>query len=190
MWEGPFTWPKFDSPTAASFNLLSVDARGIYLWAFEYSDGYLIYAAGITRRPFRQRLLEHTRFFLNGTYTIFDLTDIQKGIRTEIWHGFWMKKRSQEKLKDYETRREEIDEAARKQLSAFRVFVAQTPLTPRFLERLEAAIMISLYSSAGPIAAIPDRGMMLAPRWQSEQPIVVRNTVPAKLHGLPEYLAI
>jgi hypothetical protein len=101
-----------------------------------------------------------------------------------------MKKRSPEKLADHEARQDEIAEAARKQLSAFRVFVAQVDPTPRILERLEAAIMNVLYSSSGLIAAIPDRGTMLAPRWQSEQPILIRNIVPVKIRGLSEYLSI
>ena len=62
-WEGPFGWPGLDpvelltsladSPVASS--------SGVYLWTVEYLDGFLIYAAGITRRPFVRRFREHTR---------------------------------------------------------------------------------------------------------------------------------
>ncbi len=188
IWQGPFCWPKFDSASAAPFDLILVDACGIYLWTVEYCDGFLIYAAGITRRSFQERFREHTRHYLNGVYTIFDVIALQQGIRTELWHGFWMKKRSTKKQKEYESRREEIVEAARNQLSVFRIFVAQVDPTPRILQRLEASIMNTLYTSAVPISEIPDRGMMLAPRWQSERPIIAKNIAPVKLHGLPEYL--
>jgi hypothetical protein len=189
-WQGPFSWPKFDSSSVASFDLVPVDASGIYLWTFCYGDGYLIYAAGITRRSFQKRFREHTRAYLSGVYTIFDLDMLQQGVRAELWHGFWMKKRSTEKQKDFELRQVEIVNAARKQLSAFRVFVARVAPMPRVLERLEAAIMKALYTSTGPISEIPDRGMMLAPRWRSEQPIIARNITSVKLHELPECLSI
>lgn len=190
IWQGPFAWPKFYSASAAPFDLVPVDGCGIYLWTVEYRDGFLIYAAGITRRTFQERFREHTRAYLSGVYTIFDVVALQQGIRTELWHGFWMKKRSKEKQKEYESRRDEIVEAARKQLSAFRIFVAQADPKPRILERLEASIMNALYTSTGSISEIPDRGMMLAPRWQSEQPIIARNIAPVKLYGLPKHLTI
>jgi hypothetical protein len=190
IWQGPFCWPKFDSASAASFDLVPDDAYGIYLWTVEYRDGFLIYTAGITRDSFKNRFRNHTWNYLNGVYTLFNLVDLQQGIRTELWHGFWMRKRSTKKQKEYKSRREEIVEAARKQLSVFRIFVARIDRTPRILERLEASIMNALYTSAGPVSEIPDRGMRLAPRWQSERPVIVRNIVPVKLHGLPEYLTI
>ena len=45
--------------------------------------------------------------------------------------------------------------------------------------------MTMLYNSTGPISAVPDRGMQLAPRWKREQPILVRNVWPVMIHGLP-----
>lgn len=50
--------------------------------------------------------------------------------------------------------------------------------------------MNTLYTSTEPISAIPDRGMMLAPRWRNERPIITRNIISVKLHGLLEYLTI
>lgn len=190
LWQGPFTWPKYDSGIITSFNSIPREASGVYLWAFEYCDGFLIYAAGLTRRSFYKRFREHTKSFVNGVYTIFDIPALRQGIRKEIWHGFWTKERSPEKQKDYESRRDEITDAAREQLSAFRVFVAQVEPAPRILERLEAAIMNELYMSPPPISDIPDRGMSLAPRWNSEPLILVKNILPVKLYGLPESLNI
>lgn len=189
-WQGPFTWPRFDSVSTASFDLIPINASGIYLWTYEYCDGYLIYAAGITRRPFQKRFREHTKNYFNGMYTILDMVSLSQGKRIEIWHGFWTKERSPEKLIEYESRRDEILEAARKQLSTCRVFVTPVDATPRILERLEAAIMKALYLSEGATSEIPDRGMQLAPRWPNEEPIVVRNTSSTKLHGLPECFVI
>ena len=71
------------------------------------------------------------------------------------------------------------------QLAAFRVFVADVGTAPRLLERLEAAIMNTLYRQPPPCCDIPDRGMMLAPRWNSEQPTTARLKSEVTFLGLP-----
>lgn len=72
----------------------------------------LIYAAGITRRPFIKRFREHTRAYLNGVYTVFDVPSLKKGIRKEIWHGFWFGKKSVEQQIEYNNHYDEIYRAA------------------------------------------------------------------------------
>lgn len=188
-WEGPFSWPSRSfQGDEKLFNDAMVASRcGVYLWTVEYCDGYLIYAAGITRRPFVKRFREHTtRAYLNGVYTIFDVPSLKNGIRKEIWEGFWFKKRLIEKQVEYENLSNDIHLAANELLSNYRVFVAPVDPTPRLLERIEAAIMNLLYLSTGSISAIPDRGMALAPRWPEEQPIFIRSVAPVLLYGLPE----
>lgn len=187
-WEGPFRWPgrsiQGDAKPFCGATIAS--SCGVYLWTVEYRDGYLIYAAGITRRPFALRFREHTRAYLNGVYTIFDVPALKEGVRKEIWHGFWLKKRSVEKQDEYEHRADEIRRAAHELLANYRIFVAPVAPMHRLLERIEAAIMHTLYAATGPVSVIPDRGMALAPRWREEQPILVRNMAPVLLHGLPE----
>jgi hypothetical protein len=78
-------------------------------------------------------------------------------------------------------------------LQGFRIFIAETGdmrREARVLERFEAAIMGNLYQQASPICDIPDKGMYLAPRRKSENPIIVRNNCEALLHGLPAFLKI
>jgi len=148
-WTGPFRWPGIENGSNSLSNF-----PGIYLWTVEYlHGGYLIYAAGITRRPMKKRFREHTHAYLNGIYTLFDMEAMKQGIRTEIWHGFWTKKRAEEKQREHERRKTEYD---------------QPP----------------------PFSGIPDRGMMLASRWQSEMPIFIRNNSSTVLHGLPERMVI
>jgi hypothetical protein len=158
----------------------------VYLWTVEHGDGYFIYAAGITRRPFARRFREHTHAYLNGVYTIFDVPALKAGVRKEIWHGFWFKKRSVEKQNEYAQRANDIHRAAHELLANYRVFVAPVAPLPRLLERIEAAIMHTLYAATGPASVIPDRGMALAPRWCDEQPLLVRNRASVLLHSLPE----
>ena len=93
-WDGPFGWPKFEG------DLPSIPERpGVYLETVEYQNGYLIYAAGITRRPMPKRFREHTGEYMNGIYNVLDIVAMKAGFRKEVWHGFWMaKKRPREKL--------------------------------------------------------------------------------------------
>ncbi len=150
-----------------------------------------MYAAGITRRPMPERFREHTREYRNGIYNVLDIVAMKAGFRKQVWHGFWMtKKRSREKLAEYNERQTEIQKAVNKQLAGFRIFVANIGTKPRILERLEAAIMENLYKQPMPLCDIPDRGMMLAPRWESETPIFVKNNCSVSLFGFPACLEI
>ena len=56
------------------------------------------------------------------------MTSLKRGVREELWHGFWMRRRTAEKQSEYERRRDELRAAAELQLSSYRVFVA--PLGP------------------------------------------------------------
>jgi len=184
-WLGPFGWPKFEG------KLKPVPQKpGVYLLTVEYQDGYLIYAAGITRRPMPKRFREHTREYMNGIYNLLDIVAMQSGFRKEVWHGLWMGKQPLKKLAEYKERKPEIQKAVRNQLAGFRIFTADIGTEPRILERLEAAIMDALYKQPMPLRDVPDRGMMLAPRWPSETPIVSKNKCSATLFGLPACLEI
>lgn len=183
-WRGPCSWPGHNAHDPLP------DEPGVYLWTFRYGDGYLIYAAGITRRPMVKRFREHTRCYQNGTYTLFDLNEMQLGKRVEIWHGFWTRTHPEEKHKEYEQRTDELAAAAQQQMASFAVFTAAVGTAPRILERFEAAIMESLYESEEPYCDIPDRGMQLAPRWRSESEIIVTNESDVVLYALPNEMVI
>ncbi len=181
-WTGPFAWPDYED--VASLQPIPRHP-GVYLQTFEYEDGFLIYAAGITRRDIPTRFREHTNKYLSGDYTVLDLAAIKEGKRREIWHGWgW----TPEKEQDFESRKSEILEGARNQLAGFRIFVTDIGTAPRILERLEAAVMNSLYEQPSPYCDIPDPGMQLAPRWDSESILIARATCSETLHRLPQDL--
>ncbi|ACA59312.1 hypothetical protein Daud_0793 [Candidatus Desulforudis audaxviator MP104C] len=160
---------------------------GVYLQTFEYQGGYLIYAAGITRRSVSTRFKDHTRKYMNGEYNVLDIDAAQQGVRKEVWHGWWYRRANR---KEFEERKSIIVEAVRKQLAGFRIFVADVGTQPRILERIEASVMRHLYQQPSPVCDIPDKGMYLVPRWDSENPIVVKSNCVAVLHGLPAFLEI
>lgn len=129
--------------------------------------------------------MEHTRSYRFGVYTVFDAASLVCGERKKVWPGFWFKKRTPELERDYLQRAEEISVALDRLLAAYRVFLAPVPPIPRVLKRIEAAIMNRLYAGDGVVSVIPDRGMSLSPRWDTEGAFPVRSTADVTLHGLP-----
>jgi hypothetical protein len=112
---------------------------------------------------------------------------MRRGLRAEAWRGWgW----TPEKRAQFAERQTEIREAAKRHLAGFRVFVANVETSGRVLERLEAAIMNQLYHEASPLCDVPDPGMMLAPRRETEEPIAVWNVCGSTLHGLPPSFTI
>lgn len=183
-WLGPFSWPGFEPAN----NLEPIPAiSGVYLQAFQNRHAFAVYAAGITRRRVAVRFKEHTRKYLNGEYTVLDVASAQQGIRNEIWHG-WEYARSHRD--EFVSRQDDITEAARKQLAAFRIFVAQPGNDERTLERIEATVMDLLYRQPAPLRDLPDRGMHLAPRRDTEAPIPVGSHCEHVLLGIPSEFAI
>jgi hypothetical protein len=183
-WNGPYAWPTFEGQTGLqSIPKLS----GLYLQTFEYKSGYIIYAAGLTRRPVPVRFKEHTQKYMNGEYNVLDINAAQQGIRKEIWHGWGYAKKHRD---EFDERKLEILDAVQKQLKGFRIFVADVGEEPRILERLEASIMENLYSQPSPFCDIPDKGMFLSPRWDSEDPVYIENNCIVTIHGLSTHLEI
>jgi hypothetical protein len=179
QWLGPFAWPDFESENALP-SLPSIS--GVYLQTFRVQQGFAGYGAGITRRRVAVRFREHTRRFLNGEYTVLDVSAAERGIRREIWHG-WGYARSHRE--EFITRQSEITEAARRQLAAFHIFVAAPGSERRLLERLEATIMSLLYQQPSPLSELPDKGMFLSGRRASEPPLHVVSQCVCELLGIP-----
>ncbi len=183
-WTGPFAWLGFELEN----NLPTVpDDSGIYLWTVPHREGFLIYAAGMTTRSIRVRLREHTSKYLCGDYHVLDIECMADAHRRNVWTGWeW----SDEKRAEFDRRRDELISAAKRQLAGFRLFVAPVSTDRRILYRAEAAIMNRIYTCEPPFCNIPDRGMSLAPRWDSETPILMRNECNSTLFGLPQEMEI
>jgi hypothetical protein len=185
-WEGPYLLVPDHQQSV--WHADAAGRHGLYLVTVEHEQGYLIYFAGLTTRPFRRRFREHVRAYRSGVYTVFDAQAFQRGQRVKIWPGFWFGKRPEALVKEYANRCAEIQAAVEELLRAYRVFFAPLEVPARTLERVEAALMMVLYSGEGTAAQLPDKGMHLAPRWPAEPPLVVSMTAPVKLHGVPASL--
>jgi len=180
-WEGPFSWPSFESTNGLP---LMPDVEGVYLFTFEYKDGYLIYSVGITNST-KKRIAQHNREYKKGNYTILKTESAQKGQREEIWHGWNYAKNHKE---EFIENQESILKALQDQLGAFRVFITQQK-EERIRERIEASIMNYIYNIKEPWSDLADRGMFLRGRYNSEMPIKILNSSRV-IYGLPRELEI
>jgi hypothetical protein len=176
---GPFGWPKYENGLPSLINI-----PGVYLMTVRHQEGFLPYGVGVTRRPARNRFTEHTRSYLKGEYNILELNAAQQGIRKVLWKGWgW----TPEKHADYEARRDEIITFAKHQMLGTCIFVIDMGGTPRLLERMEAAIANHFYKQDDTLF---DRGMLLMPRWETEEPIIVTVRSTCKIYGLPDEIEI
>jgi hypothetical protein len=182
MWEGPFAWYRFEQ-----INTLKPipDVAGVYLHTFDYKDGYILRSAGATSST-KRRLAEHTREYMNGKYTVLDVESAKIGRRKELWHGWKYAKAHRDEFIEH---KDFIIKSVEKELAAYRLFVAQVG-DKRKRERIEFAIMHSVYSSKEPWSDLVDGGMALRGRYNNEVPIEVKNTGPCKIYGLPETLEV
>lgn len=182
QWYGPYSWPNFEDYNQQE---KMTDVEGVYLWTFEFREGFLIYSTGITNST-KRRFATHTREYKKGNYTVLDVNAAQKGERKEIWHGWQYAKLNRE---EFITKKEVILNSVNEQLKSFRVFIAHVP-DKRKRERLEAAIMQNIYVSMEYWSELADRGMHLKGRYNSEIPIEIKNDCKYKIYGLDELFEI
>jgi hypothetical protein len=180
VWQGPFSWPKYGDPSNKIPNIC-----GVYLFTFNYKDGYLIYTAGITK-SMTTRFSQHTREYKRGNYNVLDIECAKRGERKEIWHGWQYAKSHQD---EFANRKESILKAVDHQLSSFKIFVAEI-LELRMRERIESAVIQNIYTSNEPWAVLADRGMCLRGRYQFEPPISMKSNCKDVIYGLPGILEV
>ena len=140
---------------------------------------------GVTNST-KRRFAEHTREYMNGRYTVLEVESAQIGQRKEIWHGWEYAKAHRDEFIEH---KDFILKSVEKELAAYRLFIAQVG-DKRRRERIEFAIMHSVYSSKEPWADLVDGEVALRGRANKEIPIEIKNICPCKIYGLPDTLEI
>lgn len=181
-WRGPFSWVGYEI-----FNKLEPipDIAGVYLFTFEYKNGYILRSLGVTN-SMKRRLREHTREYKKGGYTVLDVELAKRGLRLELWHGWQYAKENQDQ---FLANKSVILEFVKIELIAYRLFVSEIA-DKRKRERIEASILINAYSSRKPWSDLIDGGMALRGRYNYETPIKINNVCSHKLYGLPRIIEI
>jgi hypothetical protein len=165
-------------------------AAGVYAFAFDAPDGFVVYVVGETARSFAVRLREHTTAYLAGTYTLIDPDAAAAGQRVELWRGLWFMRDAWKRLPELLARGDRHFAEVERVLRAYRVFLLPIEGNKRLGERIEATLAEALYSDRNPYAAIPDRGMALRPRRRGETPITLRLKSQCRLVGVPSELNV
>lgn len=186
---GPFSWisSSADDPPWL-FDAPEANNHGVYFFTVVTARGQQIYWVGQTSQPIRTRLATHSREFLAGTYNILDMAKLRDGQRVVVWKGLWWRKDSANRYEEYLLRASEVAPLTLAQLRATHIYIVQTAKDRRFLARLEAAIVKTLYTHPE-VGEILDRGYSLSARWRDEEPIHVQINGPEFI-GLPRQLLI
>jgi len=181
-WEGPYSWYGFQN-----LNKLkeTPDVCGVYLFTFEYKDGFILRNAGHTNST-KKRFFSHRKCYFAGEYTILDVSSAKNGERLERWRGWeYAKMHPEEQLANANL----IKELAVEELTHYRIFVTRIS-DKRKRERLEFSIIHRAYASKEVWEDLVDGGMALRGRFNYEVPIRAKNCCEHKIYGLPEEIEI
>lgn len=69
VWQGPFSWTGYEQTNGLE---PIPNIAGVYLFTFEYLDGYILRSVGITK-SMKRRFAQHAREYKKGNYTLLDV---------------------------------------------------------------------------------------------------------------------
>jgi hypothetical protein len=172
---GPFSWADASrAPEASEF--------GIYLWTVPLQSGHLVYYVGETGVSFSDRLREHNRDFFAARHCIYKAAEFARGEKAKLWQGFWGPGRKPEA--ECRANRERFSKSAQEMLSVLQVFLAPFKTDKRIRQRIEGAILKSLYAVPGTFML---EGVIGQPRRNGEEPpIECTIASPVPLVGVPQ----
>ena len=182
-WHGPFVFvPKPGSECVFDHQLAT--GRGIYLWAIQHGDKYLINYVGETGKggqTFSGRLAEEIRWDLGGkakgncttTEMICDPDLFPQGKRVPIAERFTIK----EFLADYPR----LSSALYRNYCCCRVFLGQTDVDRATRKYIEAGIIRTIRAVSGEADDFLSNRQLINP---SPSPFRVRMESPVQFHGL------
>ena len=186
---GPLAWVPSDD-AAFIFDSEISKNPGIYLWTVETSEGHLIWYVGQTRTSFHQRMKEHFKEQMSGSYEVYDPVLLAQGERKRVWPGYYGRK---------ENRRipEFLDEmpflcAAMVELAKItRFFVAPMEGDRRLHRRVEGGIGRYLREQPGVVGEYIDKALRYeSPRFEGEDPLELSIKCPRKVRGMPNRLEL
>jgi len=181
-----FLGPFYPVEKQGKFRFISPDLKnaGLYMFTFEYNSGFIVWFDGFSTRNVSNRLNDHIKNILRGSYSILDVNEANAGRRVEIWHGFYFTK-NESKKREFDEQRQLLLPSIFTMIKGLHIFFVPLNESRRVLSRIEAAIMNQLYNSSGITSDFPDKGMHLEPRWPEETAFRVIVEKSPIIHGLP-----
>ena len=186
---GPLAWLPTDD-AGFIFDAEVAYKPGIYLWTVETPDGHLIWYVGQTQTSFHQRMKEHFKEQMSGSYEVYDPVLLAQGELKKIWPGMYGRgeeRRAPRFLDEMPSLCEAMVELAK----ITRFFVAPMEGDRRLHRRVEGGIGRYLQEQPGAVGGFMDPALRYeSPRFEGEEPLDVRITCPRKVLGMPRRLVL
>ena len=186
---GPLAWVPSDD-AAFVFDAEISKNPGIYLWTVKTPGGHLVWYVGQTRTSFHQRMKEHFKEQMSGSYEVYDPTALARGVRNRIWPGIYGKG-EERRVPRFLDEMPSICEAMVEIARITRFFVAPMEGDRRLHRRVEGGIGRYLREQPGVVGNFLDENLRYeSPRFEGEDPLELRIKCPPEVRGMPERLVL
>lgn len=184
---GPLAWVRADD-TAFIFESEISKKPGIYLWTVETPDGHLVWYVGQTRTSFRQRMKEHFKEQMSGSYGVYDPTLLAQGERKQIWPGYYGRNENS-RITLFLDEMPSLCDAMVEVAKITRFFVAPMNEKPKMYRRVEGGVGRYLRDQPGVVGEFMDDALRYDRPWrEGEDPWELRIKCPPEVLGMPERL--
>lgn len=157
---------------------------GIYLWAINYKNGYLIEYIGETGVLFYKRMKEHFIQTVGGNYRICDPQSLKEGKVKIIWNGMW-RKGTRDKMPSFLNSYTQLCPVIQNYLKTVEIFLAPFEADRKLRRRIEGAIAKFIKEQPSPIGDLLPSDIRYTLRKKSEKPIAVQLKSSKKIFGFP-----
>ena len=186
---GPLAWLPADDADFI-FDAEISKNPGIYLWTVETPEGHLIWYVGQTQTSFHQRMKEHFKEQMSGSYEVNDPVLLAQGERKQIWPGYYGRNENW-RIPDFLDEMPSLCEAMVAVAKITRFFVAPMEGGQKFHLRVEGGIGNHLRDQPGVVGDFLDKNLRYRPAWrEGEEHLELRITCPPEVRGMPNRLIL
>ena len=182
-WQGPYEW--FESGPNSIFSGRSAETAGIYIWTVPVGAQYRVFYVGQTETGFAARHHDHFREYWGGAYSFYEPAAFSKGELVPLYAGYAYKTPRWQRAAPFYADFLRYMEPLVENLKAMRLWIADCPQAARIQRRIESALMDLLYARQDAIGSFLQPGLVRQPRWENEEPVLVRQTPADLIQGIP-----
>ncbi|GEM_PF-4433417 len=139
-------------------------------------------------------MFQHLTEFLNGGYEILDVERMIETEKVVRWRGgyYWGGARPAhwESIREFVAGLPSLAGNIQRLLQTLHVLLGPVATDKRILERIEAALMASLFGSSPEQRVFYSKAMRLSPLKPQEQEVAVDLRFPCDVRGLPPKLVV
>ena len=182
---GPLAWVHVDDADFI-FDANIAKNPGIYLWTVETPKGHLVWYVGQTRSSFRQRMKDHFKEQMSGSYSLNDPILLARGERKKTWPGYYGRNEDS-RIPSFLDEMAYLCEAMVAVAKMTRFFVAPMNEEPKMYRRVEGGLGRFLRGQPGVVGQFMDDALRYDRPWRKgEDPWGLRIKCPPEVLGMPE----